>query len=73
MKLAKYLAAAAISAAFVAAPASAATMGMADLAITGLIILNANNVPVTSGIVINTESRTGTAASSFNDVDGTGI
>lgn len=73
MKLTKYLAAAAISAAFVAAPVSAATMGMADLAITGLIILNANNAPVTSGIVIKTENRTGTAASNFNGIDGTGI
>jgi hypothetical protein len=72
MKLTKYLAAAAVSAAFIAAPASAATMGMADLAITGLIILNANNAPVTSGITIKTENRTGTAASNFNGIDGVG-
>ncbi|ATQ73545.1 hypothetical protein CR152_02755 [Massilia violaceinigra] len=72
MKLTKYLAAAAVSAAFVAAPASAATMGMADLAITGLIILNANNAPVTNGIVIQNENRTGTANSNFNNAQGTG-
>lgn len=72
MKLTKYLAAAAVSAAFIAAPASAATMGMADLAITGLIILNANNAPVTSGIVIQNENRTGTANSNFNNAEGSG-
>ncbi|NHZ97185.1 EDSAP-1 family PEP-CTERM protein [Massilia sp. CCM 8734] len=71
MKLTKYLAAAAVSAAFIAAPASAATMGMADLAITGLIILDANNNAAT-GITIKTENRTGTAASNFNGNDGTG-
>ena len=73
MKFAKYLAAAAISAAFAVAPASAATMGMADLSITGLVILNANNAPVTSGITIQTENRTGTAASNFNGTDGVGV
>ncbi|MDQ1921949.1 EDSAP-1 family PEP-CTERM protein [Massilia pseudoviolaceinigra] len=72
MKLTKYLAAAAVSAAFVVAPVSAATMGMADLAITGLIILNANNAPVTNGIVIQNENRTGTANSNFNNAQGTG-
>ena len=71
MKFVKYIAAAAIAAAF-AAPASAATLGMADLQITGLVVLNAAGAPVTSGIVINSESRTGTAASSYNDVDGVG-
>ncbi|NHZ78011.1 PEP-CTERM sorting domain-containing protein [Massilia sp. CCM 8695] len=72
MKLTKYLAAAAVSAAFVVAPVSAATMGMADLAITGLIILNSNNAPVTNGIVIQNENRTGTANSNFNNAQGTG-
>ncbi|MDM5176066.1 PEP-CTERM sorting domain-containing protein [Massilia sp. DJPM01] len=72
MKLTKYIAAAAVSAAFVVAPVSAATMGMADLAITGLIILNSNNAPVTNGIVIQNENRTGTANSNFNNAQGTG-
>ena len=71
MKLTKYLAAAAVSAAFIAAPASAATMGMADLSITGLIILDANN-NAAEGITIKTENRTGTANSNFNGNDGTG-
>jgi|GEM_PF-4926497 len=74
MKFTKLVAAAAIAASFIAAPvASAATVGMADLGITGLIILNANNAPVTSGITIDSESRTGTANSSFNNAQGSGI
>lgn len=71
MKFTKILAAVAVSAAFIA-PASAATMGMADLAITGLAILNAQGVPVTSGITITNESRTGNATANFNGVDATG-
>ncbi len=72
MKFTKILAAVAVSAAFIA-PASAATMGMADLAITGLAILNAQGAPVTSGITIQTETRTGTAAASYNGVDAVGV
>jgi len=72
MKFTKILAAVAVSAAFIA-PASAATMGMADLAITGLAILNAQGAPVTSGIVIQTENRTGTAAASYNGIDAVGV
>ncbi len=46
---------------------------MADLAITGLVILNSAGAPVTdASITINTETRTGTAASNFNGVDGVG-
>lgn len=72
MKFTKFLAAAAISAAFVAAPAQAETMAMADLSITGLFILDANNNPVVSGITITTENRTGTANGSYNGVEAVG-
>lgn len=74
MKFAKKIIAAfAVSAAF-AAPALAGTIGMADLAITGFAIINADTqTPVTTGITIQTESRTGNASSNFNGVDGTGI
>lgn len=72
MKLAKYIVAAAISAAF-AVPASAGTIGMADLAITGLAIVNeATNQPQLTGFTITNDSRTGNASSSFNGVEGTG-
>jgi hypothetical protein len=73
MKFAKKIVAAiAVTTAF-AAPAFAGTIGMADLAITGLGIINAaTGAPVTSGILIQTESRTGNATSNFNGVDGTG-
>lgn len=68
MKLAKYIAAAAISAAF-ALPATAGTIGMADLAINGLAIITGSTtapIPVTSGFDIITDNRTGTASSDFN-------
>lgn len=71
MKFAKYLVAAAISAAFIAGPASAATMGMADLTIKSLLIVDANN-QLTSGITIQNESRTGTATAKYNGVDANG-
>jgi hypothetical protein len=73
MKFAKKIVAAiAVTAAF-AAPAFAGTIGMADLAITGLGIINAaNGQAVTSGINITFESRTGNASSNYNGVDGTG-
>lgn len=71
MKFTKILAAVAVSAAFIA-PATAATMGMADLAITGLAILNNQGAPVTTGINITNESRTGTATASFNGVVASG-
>ncbi len=73
MKFAKFVVAAAISAAFAAVPASAATMGMADLTVKSLVILNASNQVVTSGIFIQNESRTGTATAKFNGVDATGV
>lgn len=74
MKFTKLLAAAAVAASFIAAPAaSAATMGMADLAITGLLIVNGAGAPVRTGITIQTENRTGTAASNFNGTDGVGV
>lgn len=73
MKFTKILAAVAVSAAFIA-PASAATMGMADLAITGLAILDSNGVPVLGNrIDITFENRTGTANSSYNDVEAVGV
>jgi hypothetical protein len=74
MKFAKKIVAAiAVTTAF-AAPAFAGTLGMADLAITGLGIINAGNgAPVLSGINITSESRTGNASSVFNGVIGTGV
>lgn len=70
MKFIKLIAAAAISAAFIA-PASAATMGMADLTINRLLIVDQNNA-VATGITIQKETRTGTATAQFNGADATG-
>jgi hypothetical protein len=71
MKLAKYLVAAAISSAFIAAPASAGALGAADLTINNFF-LTTGTAPITTGINILTETRTGNASSSFNGVQGTG-
>lgn len=71
MKLAKYLVAAAISSAFIAAPASAGALGAADLTIQNFF-LTTGTAPITTGINILTEVRTGNASSSFNGVQGTG-
>jgi hypothetical protein len=72
MKLHKIIAAAAVSAAWlISAPASAGVIGSADLAITSFLIIS-NNAPVTSGISIIADSRTGTANSNFNGAVGSG-
>lgn len=71
MKLAKYLVAAAISSAFIAAPASAGALGAADLTINNFF-LTTGTAPITQGIRILTETRTGNASSNFNGVQGTG-
>jgi hypothetical protein len=68
MKLAKILAAAAISAAF-AAPASAAVLGAADLTIQQLVILTPGGAPLNPALInIQSESRTGNASADFNGV-----
>src|SRR5687767_926729 len=67
MKLAKILAAAAISAAF-AAPASAAVLGAADLTIEQLLILTPTGPLNPALINIQSESRTGNASADFNGV-----
>ena len=72
MKIAKYLVAAAISAAF-AAPAMADTIGMADLTINQFFLAAPNGQPITTGIRILQDTRTGNATSSFNGSPGTGI
>ncbi len=72
MKLAtKLISAVALSAAF-AAPAMADTMAMADLTIAGLFVVS-GTTPVTSGITVLTDDRTGNATSSFNSVAGVGV
>lgn len=72
MKLAKYVVAAALSAAF-AAPAMADTIGMADLTINAFYLAGQGGAPITTGITILDDTRTGNASSSFNGVQGTGI
>jgi hypothetical protein len=66
MKLIKFIAAAAISAAF-AAPATAAVMGAADLNIKTLAILTQGGMPLTD-IAITSELRSGSASVNFNGV-----
>jgi hypothetical protein len=77
----KALAGVAVAAAFVVAtPAQASTLAIADLFINSLglgsIQLDQNNAPVfvpfAGTLAISNESRTGTAASSYNGVVGTG-
>ena len=68
MKLAKFVAAAAVAAAF-ASPASAAVMGAADLTIKQLLILTSSGAPLAANqISILKETRTGNASADFNGV-----
>lgn len=74
MKL-KHIIIAVVSAfAVIAVPASAGVIGMADLAIKSLVVIDTvTNTVVTSGILIESDSRNGSAGSNFNAVDGTGL
>ena len=73
MKLRHIIAAAFVAGTAIAAPAQAGVLAAADLTISSLFIVNtATGRPVTSGISIISDGRTGTAASDFNGVEGTG-
>lgn len=66
---------AAVSAALgiVAAPAHASALAVADLNISQFFLTGTNGAPITSGIQILSDSRTGNASSDYNGVQGTGI
>lgn len=66
---------AAVSAALsiAAAPAHAGALGIADLTITGLGLINVDTgALVTTGVTVSTDSRTGIANSNYNGLEGTG-
>jgi hypothetical protein len=73
MKLRHIIAAAFAVGTAIAAPAQAGVLAAADLTIQALFLVNANGVPVTTGINIDSDSRTGTAGADFNGMQGTGI
>lgn len=82
MNLKKIFLAACIASAVISAPASAGVLGVADLAITGLALVTATTgnavgvapgQPITGGIVIVGDQRTGSAAANFNNVVATGV
>lgn len=67
-------AAAVATAAIVPVTASAAALGMADLAILNLFLVDATTrQPITTGITINGTSNTGNASSDYNGVQGSGV
>lgn len=75
MKL-KHLVAAGLISAFSAAPAFAGVAGYADLSISQLLVVDGVTHqfnPAALQITLLTDSRTGTANSNFNGVEGTGI
>lgn len=75
-KMFKKLAIAATIAAAGIAPiaANASALGMADLAITGLTLFNANGTPFNlNSLTINGIQNTGTASADYNGVQGTGV
>ena len=58
----------------IAGSAHAGALGIADLTITAFGLINVvTQQPITSGITITSESRTGIAGSNYNGVDGTGV
>lgn len=68
------LAAAAASAVVAPLSASATAIGMADLAILNLFLMDATALlPITTGITINGTQNTGNASSDYNGVLGTGV
>jgi hypothetical protein len=67
------LATAVATAAIAPVAANAAALGMADLAILNLFLVDtATGAPITTGIVINGTQNTGNATSDYNGVPGTG-
>jgi hypothetical protein len=73
MRTKHLLSAVALAATTVFAPAHAGVLGMGDLAITSLLLMNVDaGTPVVSGLTVTSDSRTGTAASDYNGVVGTG-
>lgn len=72
MKLRHIIAAAFAVGTAIAAPAQAGVLAAADLTIQSLFLVDANGAPVLTGINIDSDSRTGTAASDFNGMQGTG-
>lgn len=71
MTFSKLLVAGALAAAFFSPAAQAGVIGDADLAITSLLVIS-NGAPVTTGLTIKSESRTGSAGANYNGADGTG-
>lgn len=71
MAFRKLLIAGALAASFLAPAAEAGVIGNGDLAITSLLVVS-NGTPVTSGLQIVSESRTGSAAANYNGNDGSG-
>src|SRR5262249_42193596 len=75
MKIKQLLIAAAISA-LSATPAFAGVAGMADLSISQLLVVDGTThqlTPIAAQITLTSDSRTGTANSNFDNVEGTGL
>lgn len=72
MKLKRIVLGMLAAASIVSLPASAGVIGMADLAVLSLGVVTPARQPVIGGIVIKSDQRTGSAASNFNGVQGTG-
>jgi hypothetical protein len=73
MKLRHIIAAAFAVGTALAAPAQAGVLAAADLTIRSLFIVDTTTgAPVTTGITINSDNRTGTAAADFNGIPATG-
>lgn len=74
MKTKQILSAVALAASAVFVPAQAGVLGMGDLAITSLLLVDtATSAPITTGLSVTSDSRTGSAASDYNGVVGTGV
>jgi hypothetical protein len=73
MRTKQLLSAVALAATAAFAPAHAGVLGMGDLAITSLLLLDTGTgLPIVSGLNVTSDSRTGSAASDYNGVAGTG-
>lgn len=73
MKTKQILIAAAFAAMLPTMSVQANVVGMADLTITSFALINqSTGAPVTTGLNVTSDSRTGTAASDFNGVAGVG-
>lgn len=74
MKLRHLIAAAFAAGTALAAPAQAGVLAASDLTVRSLFIVDTTTgTAVTSGILINSDSRTGTANSDFNGVQAVGV